>query len=76
MYDFAELARILPPLIPRSEVPKLLPGLFSAKYLANLDALGEGPEYIKIGRKVVYTREAFIFWLKARTTTMPEVSNG
>jgi hypothetical protein len=72
MVDLSELAKILPPLIPRSEVPNLLPGLFSKKYLANLNSLGEGPPYIKIRRKVVYKREPFIAWLESITTIMPE----
>lgn len=68
MNDFTSLAEALPPLVPRNEIPKLLPGLFSKKYLANLDSLGEGPERIRVGRKVVYTRESLISWLEARTT--------
>ena len=72
---FSELAKTLPPLIPRSGVSKLLPDLVSPKYLANLNALGEGPEYIKIGRKVVYPREAFIKWLETRTTVVTGVEN-
>ena len=62
------LARELPALIPRSEITKHLAGLYSVKYMANLDSLGLGPPYVKIGRKVAYIREGLIAWLKARIT--------
>jgi len=65
---FSELLHELPPLIPRCQVPKLLGGLYSAKYLANLASLGEGPPFIRIGRKIVYLREGLIAWLESRIT--------
>lgn len=63
---FNDLRDSLPPLIPRSEVHRLLGGLYSAKYLANLNSMGEGPPFSKIGRKVVYRREDLIDWLEEK----------
>ena len=57
------LERALPPIIARVEIERFAPGLVSPGRLANLDAIGEGPRQIKIGRKVGYTREDFIRWL-------------
>jgi len=64
---FAELEMELPALVPRNVAPKFIP--FSAKYLANLDAQGLGPDSLKIGRRVVYPKASLIRWLEARTTT-------
>ena len=63
---FEELRKSLPPLIPRSKVAELLGGLYSAKYLANLNSMGEGPPFIKIGRKVVYRRDDLVDWLEEK----------
>lgn len=63
---FEELTKSLPAIIPRAAVPKLLGGLYSAKYLANLNSMGEGPPFIKVGRKVVYRREDLVMWLEER----------
>ena len=68
LMDLDVLAREWPPLIPRSEIKKYFNGLYSPKYMANLDSLGLGPPYVKIGRKVAYLREGLIAWLKARIT--------
>lgn len=63
---YAELERTLPPLISRTEVPKLTGGLISTGRLANLDCLGQGPRSIRCGRKIAYTRDAFIAWMRSR----------
>ena len=63
---YAELEKSLPPILSRTEVPKLTGGLISAGRLANLDCLGKGPRRITLGRKVGYTRADFIAWMRAR----------
>lgn len=63
---YAELERTLPPVISRSDVPRLLGGLISAGRLANLDCLGLGPPRINLGRKVGYPRTSFLAWMRAR----------
>jgi len=63
---FAELEQTLPPIIARTEVPRLLGGLISAGRLANLDCLGKGPRRITLGRKVGYIRADFIAWMRER----------
>jgi hypothetical protein len=65
--QLAELSISLPPVISRTEVPRLLGGLISAGGLANLDSLGLGPRRIKNGRKVGYLRGDFIAWLELRS---------
>jgi predicted DNA-binding transcriptional regulator AlpA len=61
------LAEKLPPIISRDHVEKLLGGIISAKRLANLDSLGEGPKRMRIGRKIAYRTEDLLDWLEART---------
>jgi len=63
---YTELERTLPPVISRTEVPRLLGGLISVGRLANLDCLGKGPRRITLGRKIGYTRADFIAWMRAR----------
>lgn len=62
-----ELERTLPPVIARTEVPRLLGGLISAGRLANLDSEGKGPRRITLGRKVGYLRSDFIQWMRSRS---------
>ena len=66
--DFNDLADKLPPIIARSQVEKLLGGVISAKRLANLDSLGEGPKpRMRIGgRKIAYRTEDLLNWLASR----------
>lgn len=62
------LKRNLPPLFSRKHACETLGGLLSPRTLANLDSANSGPPRIKIGRKVVYSRDEFIRWLEARTS--------
>ncbi len=63
---YADLEKTLPPILSRTEVPKLTGGLISAGRLANLDCEGKGPRSIRLGRKVGYTRADFIAWMRSR----------
>lgn len=62
--DFTQLAESLPEMIPATELPRLLGGIYSAKYFANLRWMGKGPRSFKLGHKVLYLREDIIVWLK------------
>ncbi|MGO9016910.1 MAG: helix-turn-helix transcriptional regulator [Syntrophobacteraceae bacterium] len=67
-FDLAELEKELPVIFGRAEIRRLLGGVLSPGYLANLDSKGEGPPRIRIGaRRVGYPRGPFIAWLKARS---------
>lgn len=69
MNGFEELYNTLPPIFARQSVGKLTGGIIQPGTCANLDSLGlgVGPEgRFFIGKKVVYTREAFLKWLEAR----------
>jgi len=68
--DFSNLIPILPVMIARDHVEKLLGGVISSKSLANLDSLGEGPKRMRMGRKVVYMTEDLLDWLAQRTTQL------
>ena len=56
------LARELPPIFARREVPKLLGGSIASGTLANLGK--DGPPYIKRGRNAIYEKSTFLKWLK------------
>ena len=60
------LSKELPPVFGRKAVESLMPGIISAKTLANLDSAGKGPEYYKHGRVVMYERSSFLSWLSER----------
>jgi hypothetical protein len=53
-------------VVARSEVGRFSGGTVNPKYLANLDSKGEGPERIRIGRKICYPVESFVAWLEDR----------
>jgi hypothetical protein len=65
-FDLQSLAEKLPPIISRDHVEDLLGGVISAKRMANLDSLGQGPRRIRIGRKVAYRTEDLLEWLEGR----------
>jgi hypothetical protein len=68
--DLSDLIPILPPVISRDHVERLLGGIISSKSLANLDSLGEGPKRMRVGRKVAYRTEDLLEWLSFRTTNL------
>ncbi len=53
--------------VPRNQVREFTGGLYSGRYLANLDSLGNGPEgRFLIGRQTVYPVDSLCNWLVAR----------
>lgn len=65
-FSFADHADRYPPVIARAEVSTYFPWL-TAKRLANLDALGEGPsQAMRNGRAVIYPTKPFLAWLDTR----------
>lgn len=56
----------LPPLFSVDEALRLMPGVFAASTLRNAMARGQGPEVIRIGRRVAFERNSFCDWLAAR----------
>ena len=64
---FQEMADKWPSaVVARVEIERFTGGIMSAKYLANLDSLGEGPTRIRCGRKVGYPTTDLVAWLRAR----------
>jgi hypothetical protein len=68
--ELKQLADSLPPIIARDHVVKLLGGIISSKYLANLDSLGTGPPRMRIGRKIAYRTDSLLEWLESRSVTL------
>lgn len=64
---FEDLRNSLPPIVARADVPRFLGSVISRGHLANLDSAGLGPEKVRIGKKVAYTRDSLIIWLIARS---------
>ncbi|MBI9112898.1 AlpA family transcriptional regulator [Maridesulfovibrio ferrireducens] len=64
---FENLLETLPLLVPRKDLTKYLGSLISVGHMANLDSAGLGPASIKIGGRIVYTRESLVKWLEARS---------
>ena len=65
-FKFSAHADRYPVVIARAEVQKYFPWM-SAKRLANLDSLGNGPaQVIKNGRAVLYPTKSFLEWLDSR----------
>lgn len=57
----------LPPVIGRSQVERVLPGLVKAQTLAQADSAGLGPEVAwRIGRKVSYRTDSLLLWIVGR----------
>ncbi len=55
-------------IVSRDQIERFTGGAITAKRMANLDSLGEGPDgRMRVGRKVVYRVDKFIEWLESRT---------
>ena len=65
-FNYDDLLAVLPPVIPRKDIERLLGGIITRGHLANLDYLGEGPPRIEVGKHVGYLRGPFVEWLKQR----------
>ena len=62
-----ELRNELPIIFTRETACKLLGGIFTPRTLSNFDAAGKGPRGKQhIGRKVAYSRDEFVDWLRGR----------
>lgn len=61
-----QLLNNLPPAFGRKKIDALLPGVVSAKTLANLKSEDSGPPYRKMGKDIIYIRESFVEWLVNR----------
>ncbi|NWH06954.1 hypothetical protein [Desulfobacter latus] len=67
-FSFIELTKDLPPIIARQKVSEYFGGAISAKTLANLDSLGQGPEgAFRVGRTIVYPTPSLLAWLQHRS---------
>jgi hypothetical protein len=59
--------------VAREEVDRFSGGMITAKYMANLDCAGTGPEgRVRIGRKIAYPVESVIRWLEERATVVKD----
>ena len=57
----------LPELVDRKTASFMSGAMVAPGTLANCDSRGEGPaERIRSGRKVAYSRDAFVLWLASR----------
>ena len=70
-----KLTKAFPPVIARHKIGDYLGGVFSEKYLANLDSAGKGPRRVKFERKAAYLREDLIDWLISRVHDEDEADN-
>ena len=62
----SNLEHELPSYFTRQAACRYIDGLYTPKYLANLDAKGLGPQKkIHIGKKVCYERKDFLAWLSS-----------
>ena len=46
-------------------------GAISVRTLANWRSIGQGPDYVKIGGKVVYPADALLIWENSRRRVLP-----
>lgn len=67
--DFSGMADRWPStMVAREKVEDFTGGIMNRRYLANLDAKGEGPPRVRIGRKIAYPVIDFVAWLEARAS--------
>ena len=64
-------------VVARSQMPTFTCGVYSSKYLANLDSAGLGPEdRQQCGRQIIYPFQTLIPWLESRTKTLQRKQAG
>lgn len=68
------LRKELPPTFTRKYICTVLGGYFTQGGLSNLDSAGLGPGGVRLGKYMVYEREAFLAWLRTRMTAGRKVS--
>lgn len=72
--NFSDLSDSLPRFIPRSHAHEILNRvfgpLFSKKSFVNFDQRGIGPARIRLGGKIVYSRESILEWLSAQSLSL------
>ena len=51
-------------LVPRERIYEFSGGLINPRTMANLDSRGEGPDRMRIGKKVAYPLDSLIEWMK------------
>ena len=69
MTEIETLRASLPPIFPRTEVGRLTGGIIQPGTMRNRDSRGDGiglEGRFLVGRKICYSREAFLNWLEAR----------
>jgi hypothetical protein len=69
--DFEKFIRsledALPPVFARQMLTELTGNLFNSRTITNRMSRGDGPPGIKIGRKIGFSRNSFINWLRTQT---------
>lgn len=53
-------------VVSRNQIKTFTGGMLSPGTMANFDCRGEGPEKIRIGKRVGYPVRPFVAWLKSR----------
>jgi len=67
-FNFDELKKKWPaPIVARTEVSRFSGGLLNPRTMANQDSLGVGPRHMKMGKKVFYTVDDLVNFMKKRT---------
>ena len=67
--DFKSMAEKWPSShVSREKVSQFTGGILNPRTLANIDCKGEGPERIRIGRKIAYKVEDLCDWLSERAS--------
>lgn len=57
--------------VARDEIHRFTGGAVSARYMANLDCLRQGPKgRMRVGRKIIYPLGELLAWLEERTTAV------
>jgi len=60
-------------IVAREEVKNFTGGAVAARYLANLDCAGKGPEgRFRVGRKICYPVAEVVKWLTERSEPVPK----
>ena len=68
---FEDLAKKWPSsLVARDQIKVFSGGAISSGRMANLDCIGEGPQRIRIGRKICYPVKSLITWLVGRSESI------